>query len=1235
MKPISEALQKKNSLGAAIVVLMSLSFAGSAWGIYLNDAAKEAPAGVYHNPGDGFCVSGIKTDGTMTVVPGITNFRDCVAYTTGLTGMTATDVTALSTCSTAGVAPFDKPCNVAANCARPEGYLTWVPALQKCFDNSACTIQGAVGNDLAKHAYSTSLCINPVTRAGISRVDLDNTAANCQEKGGVLADGLYGHPYGACSAYGWQYGGVKSNGSLPTVGTKGVTSADNLGFCYASMRMTSVAGYSVEGTGSGCPSWHNAVAKAGAEWTAGTDNVKYQSQASYDAGLGWSFASSQCLYQYSVKGYLNADLRGPDGLIPAAVPLCTTGTGAATTGTCVDLTGYTTQGDCLAIGGTWDNWLPVGTGAAPYATNVTVPTTVNSTIKKLDATTLIAAGGGKFFSGTGSVCLKCHSDQSRQTMERYKPGFVETPHKLAGDTPEWGTIGAPWGLKGVQCEICHATGKATAQDLGTIIYQTKVCVGGTVTAATPCTSDAVCGTGGVCTAGVPRGASGHNQTEYGTHVTGVCITCHGTPTTPATAIPVVAGDFAPTAKNLAPIANEFLNSPHAKYTGTSNKLDVITKTNYGSTFLGNICRGGSEVTDAATTTNGVDVTAAVTCGAASNLICNATNCPLTPGGNRIWNFVTSKCYDKAVCEATPSPGKSWDTVTKRCVETQATCTPQTDSGYNFIWSPTGVAGNPSIITTSGAGCYKAFGNGTIYATYYDTATSTAKRIPFLDSATNVACTSPTLGAGAFWIPDGEAAGTTTVNSVPFLATDKGNCMTCHDVHWSLESTDPEAEPLRRECTTCHENSGTSASGAPQINLATINHQSGLGTPIADPNDPDAACETCHMPKSARTAGSSPMHLWRISTDPTYVTMGGPGATSAATAADGSYTDAAWVDIDHACGQCHGGGLAQGPGYQPVPPALYRTRATLAPVALGMHASSGVNYAATFSTSINVLTVNVDATVDCGTDAYGNILPCPAFTYDWNWGDATAHGSDDPATHTYTAGGKYDIKLTLALLSNGQLVGPPVTRGVILTAPNQAPSATGTCSFNADTWTMTVTDNSSDPDDTNLANLSVVVDWGDGGAKSSVPKVPRLVSVSRAYTRTGTFFTTVKATDIKGASSSYNCLVAYPTGVTPAYFSIAGTVKTGLAVGIPGALVTLKKGAGTVASTATAADGTYSFSNLKPAKYSITVTKSGYGFGPAPQIPTITVGASKTGQDVTALTTPFGVMRNSEGADNAN
>ena len=1101
-------------LGTVLGVLLAvLAFANQGRAMYLNDGSLETAPGVYANPGDGFCVSGIKTDGTMAVVPGITNFRDCTAYTTGLTGMTAADVTALSTCSTAGVAPYDKPCNVAANCARAEGNLVWVAALQKCFDNSACTLQGAAGNDGAKHTYSTSICINPATRAGISRLDLDNTAAMCIEKGGVLADGLYGHPYGACTAYGWVYGGVKADLTLPNVSANtGVLAGEGLGFCYTTMNLTSVSpAYTVVtcpsqnnlslvctgGTNVGktcapttqaadCPGVGGGTCAPNAGWSWGTDNAffcasganigktctvasqvadcgagvacgtnaPYQSQASYDAGLGWAFSSPKCTYAYGVKGYINADLRGPDGAI-ATAPLCGGGTGLATggkctgganvgldcatatavtdcptggtaaacgsdglycnntsganegksctvansaancgaalrctvsivnAGKCLDFTGILNQGACIAAGGTWDNWLPTLTGVPPGATTQAVATLpTGSTIMKLDATTLIASGGGKFYSGTGSICLKCHSDESRSYMERNKPGFIDSGHKLAGDTPPWTTVGSTWGLKGVQCEICHATGKPTRQDVGLVVYPNRT------------------GTN----AGLPRGASGHNQTEYGSHVTGVCYFCHGTPTAPVTGnpaavIPVAAGDFALTSKNLAPIANQFLNSPHARYTGNSKTVEVISKANYASTFVGKICRTGSEVTDAATTGNNVDVTAKSTCGGTGLLTCNsATNCPATPGGARLWNPVTSKCYDAVVCAG--AAGKSWDATTLRCVETQTTCEAQSDSGYSFIWSATGVAGNPSIITASGAGCFKPFGNGSIVTTFWDGLA--AEKVPNLDSSTNTACTSAT-GAASFWTTEGETA--STVNGVAVAATDQGNCMTCHDVHWSLDSTDPEAEPIRRECTTCHVNPGTSASAATQIDLATIKHPGGIGTPLEhQAAAPYESCEICHMPRSSATGAR--MHLWRVNTSSTFTTM---GATQANTAAEGTYANAAWVDLDRACGQCHGGSAGASATKNG---AMYFDKPYLSFLATGMHSQLSQLAPTAAYTSLVTNTGLAVSFTDNSSDNNGQAQNTLAVSVNWNDGKVSSGVGGGVFTHSYASPGTYNIVHTV-------------------------------------------------------------------------------------------------------------------------------------------------------------------------------------------------------------------------------
>jgi hypothetical protein len=196
----------------------------------------------------------------------------------------------------------------------------------------------------------------------------------------------------------------------------------------------------------------------------------------------------------------------------------------------------------------------------------------------------------------------------------------------------------------------------------------------------------------------------------------------------------------------------------------------------------------------------------------------------------------------------------------------------------------------------------------------------------------------------------------------------------------------------------------------------------------------------------------------------------------------------------------------------------------------------------------------------------------------------------------------------------------VIRSVNLSGGNQPPTAAGTCAWTADTWTMQVTDNSFDPNDANLDNLQVIVDWGDLGAKSAVPRLARPQIVTKVYNRPGTFPVTAKALDIQGLSSTYTC----PQPATPTYFAITGAVTTGQGSPISGARVTLARGSVAIASKLTAVDGTYAFPDLKPGTYAISVTKTGYGFGAAPQHPALIVGPSKVA-DVTAVTVPTGAV----------
>jgi hypothetical protein len=124
------------------------------------------------------------------------------------------------------------------------------------------------------------------------------------------------------------------------------------------------------------------------------------------------------------------------------------------------------------------------------------------------------------------------------------------------------------------------------------------------------------------------------------------------------------------------------------------------------------------------------------------------------------------------------------------------------------------------------------------------------------------------------------------------AGNTGNgCTGCHDVHTSTVAGE---KPFAEECTECHAK-----------NLANMIHSGGQGTPLEDmATDPMEACVICHMPEGE--------HLFRINVDENYSTRPPASMTATAnanTAPDGNYTNAVWIDLDGACGKCHGGGIA--------------------------------------------------------------------------------------------------------------------------------------------------------------------------------------------------------------------------------------------------------------------------------------------------------------------------------------
>ena len=391
---------------------------------------------------------------------------------------------------------------------------------------------------------------------------------------------------------------------------------------------------------------------------------------------------------------------------------------AYNTATKYDLTGITSQAQCVASGLSWEPALKT-TGPVDATVRGVMSATLCGASQDcyyaVDITTEAKDGGGYYVS---RQCLKCHSDQSRGMAEYNKPGFIETPHKRAGDSsdPVKAAIGNTWGVKGVQCSVCHGVSNPEQLDL---INKDN--------------------------AGNPILTSAHERFTAAGGVTQVCYHCHSDATlgasantTPAAVIPVSGGDFERNGQHNAPIVNQFLNSPHAKYSGNNNGGQLRAAANYASAFIGYTCKAGTN----------------------SPPIPQEYSVPYSTTGTIAWNAGT--------CAAARH---TW--TGSACVYNAASCAAQ-DPG-NSAWD------------AARSLCYGPGLGGSLSTVYHDDAPG---KIHFLDSTTNADCTNAATdtprGAAGYWVKEGEDS-----------YTAQGACATCHDLHWDFDSTMPGAEPFRQ------------------------------------------------------------------------------------------------------------------------------------------------------------------------------------------------------------------------------------------------------------------------------------------------------------------------------------------------------------------------------------------------------------------------------------------------------
>jgi hypothetical protein len=512
----------------------------------------------------------------------------------------------------------------------------------------------------------------------------------------------------------------------------------------------------------------------------------------------------------------------------------------------------------------------------------------------------------------------------------------------------------------------------------------------------------------------------------------------------------------------------------------------------------------------------------------------------------------------------------------------------------------------------------------------------------------------------------------------------GSCTTCHDMHEPLaENTAGMSASVKNRCTFCHSNPASGVS--PQVFLGAILHPSGTATPLGDANaDPSAACVSCHMPPGMT-------HLLRISTDPSYTTFGdmsygypvsGPKATSIGSGAwagnapglvnlprttpDGVYANAVWADLDHACGQCHGGGVSStdlvttgsitagstngtsinpftvadvtgfaagktvtiaGAGWAgapfktivakvvpdafpavsgtvyltypavtsvngaavtvagnpPKPTASWFSRAQLAAYAKGMHPfNAAVLFTAAYGA--NGLTINVDASA---SSCDGSVANCSAF--DWDWGDSSAHGSGVAATHVYSpTGSSQDYTITLTVTQRGYVVGS-ATRKITAYNTDNPPVASGACAMDYTTWTIGCTNTSTD--DKGIQSASI--NWGDGTVVSNVTGLGT-GPFPHTFLLAGNYSIALTVVDTAGQQKS--ATIGSTVAGSFNTYSIAGKVfRKGGVLPLAAAQVQVKRGTVVVVNVFSAADGSYTTVAMKPGTYTLTATKSGYTF----------------------------------------
>jgi len=178
------------------------------------------------------------------------------------------------------------------------------------------------------------------------------------------------------------------------------------------------------------------------------------------------------------------------------------------------------------------------------------------------------------------------------------------------------------------------------------------------------------------------------------------------------------------------------------------------------------------------------------------------------------------------------------------------------------------------------------------------------------------------------------------------------------------------------------------------------------------------------------------------------------------------------------------------------------------------------------------------------------------SYAWDFGDGTA-GTGVTPSRTYAAPGTYAVTLTV---TDSRGATASVTRDVVISAPNTAPSPSFTTSVDG----LSVAVNAASSTDADGRIVSYAWSWGDGTAAGSG------VTASHAYASAGTRTITLTVTDDDGATATRTASVTVqqpPATTFAASDDFGRTVSSGWGTADRGGVWSMLSGTAAPASVA--------------------------------------------------------------------